>query len=559
MKKKFLPALLCSAALACSLAACGETANASGGETAQSIAFAFTDSGITASGSRTDGYEIDGTALTITDAGTYTLSGTCADGSVTVKKGTEGVTLVLNGLSLTSADTAPISCNKSTEVTILATDGTTNTLTDAAENNDDAYPDNENAENAVLKCKDGSTVTLGGTGTLNIVANGKNGIKSGATTEEEGEASLTIRDLTLNISAPVNDAVNAEQLLNIESGTITVSAADDALHCDLVMNVGADGTDGPAINITECYEGLEAAELNIFSGDIDINASDDCMNAANSSLSGYDFSMTISGGTINAYSSSGDGFDSNGDLTITGGAVAVWTANRADNQPLDADGTLTITGGTVIAAGGSSGMGVSISAEQLFATFGSSSMGGFGGGFPGTPGERPDAAQSTDTAAQSGAPAVPDMTQKPEKPADGELPDGAAFGDMSGTASIAKGEAFTIRDASGNVVYSGTALCDTNYVFFSSSDLTDGGSYTLSTDSADVETASAQTGTVSSGFAGGMGGQRPGGDGSDRKPPEKPDGEAPDFGSGQMPPDRPSSSGDGAGSGAPAEAAAQKS
>ncbi len=201
MKKRFLPALFCAAALACLLAACGETANASGDEAAQSIAFTFTDSGITAAGSRTDGYEIDGTALTITDAGTYTLSGVCADGSVTVKKGTEGVTLVLNGLSLTSADTAPISCNKSTEVTILAADGTTNTLTDAAENNDDTYPDNENAENAVLKCKDGSTVTLGGTGTLNITANGKNGIKSGAATEEDGEASLTIRDLTLYFSA----------------------------------------------------------------------------------------------------------------------------------------------------------------------------------------------------------------------------------------------------------------------------------------------------------------------------------------------------------------------
>ena len=91
MKKRFLPAMLCAAALACSLAACGETANAGGGEAAQSIAFTFTDSGITAAGSRTDGYEIDGTALTITGAGTYTLSGVCADGSVTVKKGTHTV------------------------------------------------------------------------------------------------------------------------------------------------------------------------------------------------------------------------------------------------------------------------------------------------------------------------------------------------------------------------------------------------------------------------------------------------------------------------------------
>lgn len=35
---------------------------------------------------------------------------------------------------------------------------------------------------------------------------------------------MTIRDLTLNIDAPVNDAVNAETALEVESGTLTLSA-----------------------------------------------------------------------------------------------------------------------------------------------------------------------------------------------------------------------------------------------------------------------------------------------------------------------------------------------
>lgn len=50
-----------------------------------------------------------------------------------------------------------------------------------------------------------------------------------------------------------------------------------------------------------------------------IRASDDCLNAANSDLSGFDFSMDISGGTISAYTTDGDGFDSNGSMTISGG------------------------------------------------------------------------------------------------------------------------------------------------------------------------------------------------------------------------------------------------
>ena len=259
---------------------------ATGGETA----LRFSNSGITVQEGDYDGYKIDGTELTINAAGTYVLSGSCADGSVTVKKGTTGVVLVLDGLTLTCGDSAAIACNKSTEVTIVAADGTVNTLADTEQNNDETYPDNDSAENAVIKCKDGSQVTLCGSGTLNVTANGKNGVKSGATTDEEGAASLTIRELTLNIDAPVNDAVNAEQQLNIESGSLTIS-----------LTVGASGTAGPDIDITGCYEGIEAANLAIRSGDIDITATDDCLNAANSDLTGYSFTMDISGSSIGGF------------------------------------------------------------------------------------------------------------------------------------------------------------------------------------------------------------------------------------------------------------------
>ena len=148
---------------------------------ADALTLTFTDSGITGSGS---GVEISGTALTISEPGTYLLTGSCADGSVKVKKGTAGVTLILSDLSLTSSTTAPITCGKSSVVTIVAADGTTNTLTDAAQNNDTDYPDNTDAENAVIKGKDGAQVVLCGSGSMTLNANGKNGIKSGTTDSE---------------------------------------------------------------------------------------------------------------------------------------------------------------------------------------------------------------------------------------------------------------------------------------------------------------------------------------------------------------------------------------
>lgn len=469
---------------AATTAATASTAAAQTTDPSKGVQVTFTDDHISAASS--NGLDIDGTALSITASGTYTLSGTCQNGSVKVKKGVTGVTLILNGLNLTSEDTAPIVCAKSSQVTIEVAAETENTLTDTEANNDETG--NEDVENAVIKCKDGSQVLLCGTGTLSIQANGKNGIKSGASTQEEGEASLTIRDLTLNISAPNNDAINAEATLTVESGSLTVSAGDDAIHADNTLNIGADGTQGPTIRIDSCYEGLEGATVNIYSGDVTISSTDDCINAANPDLDGFDYSLNISGGNIMAYASTGDGFDSNGSITISGGTVAVYTANRADNSPLDADGTVTISGGTVLAAGGSSGMGMNLNAQQRCVIFSGSS--------DSDPGQQ-------------------------------------GFGFGGGSSIFSENSSFTVANSQGTVLYSGDSKCEVTYLLFSSSDLTDGETYTLASGSSST-TAQAQSGTVSTG-RGGMGGGmgRPGGERPDN------DGQGPkDFDRGEKPDDQ---------------------
>ena len=478
----------------------------------------FTDTAVTAS--NTSGLEIDGTALTIDKAGTYLLTGQCADGSVKVAKGTTGVTLVLSGLELTSQTTAPIVCGKSSKVTIMAAEGTENTLEDTENNSDDLG--SLDAENAVIKCKDGSQVTLQGGGTLNILAKGKNGIKSGATTQAEGEASLTVQELTLNIEAPNNDGINAEAALNIESGTLTLSAGDDALHCDYTLTIGSESTQGPTVTVTASNEALEGATVNVLSGILNITSTDDCINAANGDLTDYDFAINISDGTVTAYSSTGDGFDSNGSLTISGGLVAVWTANGADNEPLDADGTVTISGGTVLAAGGSRGMGMNLNAQQPCLIFGGDTgrMGNPPQELPeGTAPEKPESSDSS---------APPEAPDRPEQ--NGQMPTGEQPQAMGGPGNAAtlltEGSTFSILDAQGNTLFSGTAPCNTAFLLFSAPDLTDGTTATLS--SGDTETAATvQSGTLSTG-RGGM--VAPGGNrqfpetAGDKAPGQKPDG-----------------------------------
>ena len=490
-------------------------------DTDGATAFTFTDIAITAKDGDYTGYDIDGTALTIEAAGTYIVSGSCQSGSITVKKGVTGVTLVLSGLTLTADGTAAIACNKSSGVTIVAQDGTANILSDTETNNDDSYPDNTDAENAVIKCKDGSQVTLCGSGSLTVNANGKNGIKSGATTDEEGEAWLVIRDLTLTISAPVNDAINAEASLTILSGDLTMDAGDDAVHSDYYLTVGAAGTDGPTITVNSCNEGLEAADLSIAGGNITIHAGDDCLNAANSDLTGYAFTLSISGGTLVMDTTSGDGIDSNGTLSISGGTVVVWTNSTADNQPLDADGTLSITGGTVLAAGGSAGMGITLSGDsQPYVMFGSTGMGGMGGGRPGSIGGQPGGgsdsssdSRPTPTSGSDGSQPTPpdgsDGTTPPELPDGQPAPDGSSDSQPSGqmpgqmdgqsgsSISISKGSTFTIRSSDGTAVYTGEAVYDARFVFFSSAAMTSGETYTLTSGGTELATATAGgTGTA---------------------------------------------------------------
>ena len=70
--------------------------------------------------------------------------------------------------------------------------------------------------------------------------------------------------------------------------------------------------------------------------------------------SGGNHTVSISGGTV-VIDADGDGLDSNGSLTISGGLVLVSGPTNSGNGALDYDGSCTVTGGVLIAAG-SAGM-----------------------------------------------------------------------------------------------------------------------------------------------------------------------------------------------------------
>ena len=445
-------------------------------DTANATSFVFSDDGVTVTEGAYTGYKIKGTALSITEAGVYTVSGSCANGTIVVKKNVTGVTLILDGLTLKASATAPITCNKGSGVNIVAAAGSVNHLEDDQYNNDDTYTDEEmypDIENAVIKCKDGSNVTISGSGTINVTANGKNGVKGGYDLYEDDDdgnatdkllstASLTIEEVTLNIVCNVNDGLKADNELNILSGNITVSAADDGIKSDYTLNIGEEGADGPTINVTKACEGIEGAQVNVYSGNIYVNASDDGVNAANGDIAerSEDFAYNQYGGYVYINVTNGDGIDSNGSALLAGGTLEIYAPSQGDGDPIDTEYGCTFSGATVLGVGHAMMMQ---SYSGTYVTFGGTAggMGGFG------------------------------------------MTGGSGSGIVSADQTIA------ITDASGNTAYAAksTAPRTASYVVFASPDLISGGSYTLN----------GTTATAGSSAGGNMGpggqGQQPGGPG----------------------------------------------
>lgn len=186
------------------------------------------------------------------------------------------------------------------------------------------------------------------------------GVKSGA--------SLLINSGTLKIDS-LDDAIHTNGDATIQNGDLTLATGDDGIHADgaLVIN-------GGIIFISESYEGLEGASVDVNGGDITLTASDDGMNAAGGSdgetgmgrmgsdsfhapggtESGSSYYIRFTGG-VTKIDASGDGIDSNGNLYIEGGTVLVDGPVNNGNGALDYDGSCTVTGGILMAAG-SSGM-----------------------------------------------------------------------------------------------------------------------------------------------------------------------------------------------------------
>ena len=232
---------------------------------------------------------------------------------------------------------------------------------------------------------------------------------SAANTGIKGKDYVDILDGTVTVTASqdgikaTNDSDGNRGWVRLSGGIVNLSAGDDGFKAERVVEIS-----GGTLNITQANEGIEAQYINILDGTVNVTSSDDGINASYSTTtttdsttatstnqsaqnrqnsapqvpsgsagqasaggqapSGtmgqpqagggmggggtfevVDATINISGGTVTV-NANGDGIDSNGAATFSGGTLIVNGPFTGGNASLDTNGDLLLNGTPVTAA-----------------------------------------------------------------------------------------------------------------------------------------------------------------------------------------------------------------
>ena len=161
---------------------------------------------------------IEGQTVTITEEGTYLLSGSLSDGSVVIHTDENvKVRLILNGVSINSSNSAAIYVKSADKVFITLAPDTENVLS-----NGGTYEtvDDNNIDSVIFSKAD---LTLNGSGSLKVTAKEGHGVVS--------KDDLVITGGTYNIEA-ASQGLSGKDSIRILDGDFTVTAGKDALHAE---------------------------------------------------------------------------------------------------------------------------------------------------------------------------------------------------------------------------------------------------------------------------------------------------------------------------------------
>ncbi len=278
-----------------------------------------TSARITLSGSSassdSDAVQISGSTVTITDAGTYLLSGTLDDGMIVVNaEDTDKVQLVLDGVGITSSTSAAIYVLEADKVFITTTSGSENTLANGGE----YVAIDDNNIDAVIFAK--SDLTLNGAGNLTISAAAGHGIVS--------KDDLVLTSGSYDITA-ANQGLSGKDSIRIANGSYTITSGKDGIH--------AENTDDTSLGF-----------LYVSGGTFDIAAEGDGMSAsAYLQIEDGTFTITTGEGSASVTMETDTmGFRQRGGFQTE--TTETETVDMVSQKGVKADGAITIAGGSFV-------------------------------------------------------------------------------------------------------------------------------------------------------------------------------------------------------------------
>lgn len=267
---------------------------------------------------------IDGSTATITAAGTYRLSGSLSDGQVIVEtEDKDTVRLILDGVEITSASSAPIYISKAEKTILVLAEGSVNTITDAS-----TYvladPESDEPNAAIFATSD---LTITGTGSLEVSGNYNDGIAT-----KDG---LILAAGSITVSA-LDDGIRGKDYVYVKEGGITITAQGDGIKSD---------------NDTDTSKGFITIDL----GRIEVASGGDAISAqTNVLVAGGELILDAGGGsnTVIDENLSAKGIKGGSSVTIANGIV---TIDSADDS-LHSNNSITINNGVVTLSSGDDGM-----------------------------------------------------------------------------------------------------------------------------------------------------------------------------------------------------------
>lgn len=305
-------------------------------DTAASVAIKLTDSSAVCDARSV---VISGNTVTITEEGTYILSGSLEGMIVVEASDKDKVQLVLDGADISNATNAAIYVKEADKVFITLAEGSLNSLSS------DGYTSiDENTIDGVVFAK--CDLTVNGSGSLNIEAAEGHGV----VTKDD----LVVTGGVLTVNAKEH-GLEGKDSVRIAAGQLNITSGKDGIHSENNDNAEkgyvyvADGqfviiSDGDGISAGYCLQ-IDGGSFSILAGKGSSNrtvARDENGDTVSTKGLKAGAAMTVNGGTV-VIDSQDDALHAAGNLTVTGGSLQLATGDDG----LHSDATATVAGGRV--------------------------------------------------------------------------------------------------------------------------------------------------------------------------------------------------------------------